>query len=180
MCIRDSGNIVNSFENGPFGIEQLRLVLRVIADFYIMAQLAEAFVIEVADNYFGQRGFAFAIAAYERHKIAFFNRQLQFVEHQFFAVALAQVLTFNHYPARRRCRGKQKVYSRRIGIVKLNAPHLFEQFYARLHLPGLGAFIAAVSYTHLDVYKRQVDIQLFETATKNQMLIKNAIFVNNQ
>lgn len=76
-----SGYIINGFENSPFGIEQLRLVLGVIADFYIMTQLAEAFMIEVADNDFGQRGFAFAIAAYERHKIAFFNRQLQFVEY---------------------------------------------------------------------------------------------------
>ena len=103
------------------------MVLGEVAYFDPGADFQSAFMVgNLAHHDFREGGFPFAVASYQGHFLAFFQREVEMGEYPFFAVAFADVLGSDHdfsaMRGRREAEGDRGV----VGFVHFDALHLLQ------------------------------------------------------
>ena len=134
-------HIIQSLEHGLFRIEHILLILSIVSDFHLVAQLHLAGMVKHPANNFCQSGFSLAVAAYKSYLLASGNQQIDVVEDVFLAIRLRHMAKLKRYLTRMRRRRELEVHHRLVTVVDFNNIHFFELLHSRLHLFGLGRLI---------------------------------------
>ena len=145
------GHAVDGVEHRQLAVEQLGLVLRVVADFDVMAQLEVALKGYFAHDTLDEGGLAFAVLADKGHLFAALDGEVHVVEHAVVAVVLAHVLADDGIVARARAGRELQAQAGGVDLVNLDGHNLFQLLDAALHLYGLGGLVAEALNEVLDV-----------------------------
>ena len=145
------GHTVYRVEHRQLAVQQLRLVLRKIADLHVVPYLQMPVKRDFAHDALDERGFPFAVLAHESHFLASFQGEIHIVEHHMAAVCLPYALTNKRIIAAPRCRRKFQPQRGRIHLVHLHRHDFLQLLDAALHLHGLGGFVTETLDKVLDV-----------------------------
>ena len=136
------GHAVNGVEDGEILVQQLCLVLGIVAYLYVVAELQAAAVVDFLHDALDEGGLACAVLAHEGHFLAALDGEVYIVKHTMRAVVLAQVFANDGIVARTRTGRKLQVERGGVYLVHFDGHHFLQLLDAALHLHGLGGFVA--------------------------------------
>ena len=145
------GHAVDGVENGELAVEELRLVLGVVAQLDVVAELEVALEGNFTHDALDEGRLAFAVLAHEGHFLAALDGKIDLGEDAVGAVVLAHVFADEGIVAGTRAGRELQVETGVVHLVDLDGDYLFELLDAALHLYGLGGLVAETLNEVLDV-----------------------------
>ena len=142
---------VDRIKHGEFVVQQLGLVLRIVAYLDVVPKFELATVVYLRHDALYQRRLTFSILTYEGNFLTALNGEIDVVENLMIAVVFLHFVANDGIISRTRARRELQMQASGVYFVDFYRNYLFQLLDAALHLHRFGGFIAETLDEVLDV-----------------------------